>query len=103
LRLVPLRERAEDIAPLATLFWQKTMAQVGKGAVLGADALARLAAYAWPGNVRELQNVIAGLGVAAPQRGRVSARLVDHVLAGAGASGARPPMSLAHARRLCDR
>ena len=103
IRLAPLRERAEDLAPLCHAFWRQTTAALNKRALLGADALARLAAHDWPGNVRELQNVIAGLGVAAPVRGRVGARLVEHVLAAAGASVRRPPMSLAHARRLCDR
>jgi transcriptional regulator with PAS, ATPase and Fis domain len=52
----------------------------GKRAVLAPDALAALCRYAWPGNVRELQNAIAGILVAAPARGRVSARHVAQVL-----------------------
>jgi DNA-binding NtrC family response regulator len=103
IRLVPLRERTEDLAPLCQTFWRQTMVELDKRATLGADALARLAAHDWPGNVRELQNAMAGLGVAAPVRGRVGARLVDHVLAVAGASTRYAPMSLARARQLCDR
>jgi DNA-binding NtrC family response regulator len=36
----------------------------------------------WPGNVRQLQNAMAAAAVAAPASGRVSARLVRHVLDG---------------------
>jgi two-component system NtrC family response regulator len=43
-----------------------------------------LARHTWPGNVRELQNVIAGLAVVAPARGRVTLRHVDQVLAPGG-------------------
>jgi DNA-binding NtrC family response regulator len=103
MRLAPLRERTEDIAPIARSLWIKTMREVGKGALLGADALARLASHPWPGNVRELQNVVAGLALVAPARGRVSARHVDLVLATAGASRHAPPMSLDRARRACER
>ncbi len=103
IRLVPLRDRAEDIAPIASACWLRTMRDLDKRAVLGVDALARLATHSWPGNVRELQNVMAGLGVVAPTRGRVSARHVDLVLASGGAGARIPPMSLEHARRLCDR
>ncbi len=103
IRLAPLRERAEDVASLARTFWARTVREVDKRAVLGADALARLASHAWPGNVRELQNVIAGLAVVAPARGRVAARHVDLVLATAGATRHGPPMSLERARRACDR
>jgi DNA-binding NtrC family response regulator len=103
IRLAPLRDRAEDIAPIARALWLKTMREVGKRAVLGADALARMASHRWPGNVRELQNVIAGLALLAPVRGRVSSRHVDLVLATAGAARHAPPMSLERARRACER
>src|SRR5690606_26157003 len=43
IRLPPLRDRAEDIAPLAHAFWRRSAAEAGKRAVIGADALARLA------------------------------------------------------------
>jgi DNA-binding NtrC family response regulator len=103
IRLAPLRERTEDIAPLARALWTKTMREVGKRAVIGADALARMASHTWPGNVRELQNVVAGLALVAPVRGRVSSRHVDLVLATAGAARHAPPMSLDRARRACER
>ena len=55
LRLSPLRERPDDIPPIARAYW-KTAAPKRKP--LSADDLAALAAHDWPGNVRELQNVL---------------------------------------------
>ena len=74
IRLPPLRERAEDIPRIALAHWRRMLGEVGKHAALAPDALAALSRHAWPGNIRELQNVIAGLALAAPVRGRVTAR-----------------------------
>jgi DNA-binding NtrC family response regulator len=56
IRLPSLRERREDILPLARHF----LAFYGglEGPQLGADADAVLLSHAWPGNVRELENVM---------------------------------------------
>jgi DNA-binding NtrC family response regulator len=54
-----LRERPEDVAPLALHFLQRFASRLGKA--LGGiepDALALLTAYPWPGNVRELENTV---------------------------------------------
>ena len=67
-------------------FWKQLTLDVGKRAILGADALAALCHHRWPGNVRELQNALAGLAMLAPARGRVGARHVHQVLTGAKAS-----------------
>lgn len=57
LRLLPLRERGEDMVYLAREFLQRYAAQSGGGNVVFApDALRAIARYSWPGNVRELQN-----------------------------------------------
>ncbi|WP_374259855.1 sigma-54 interaction domain-containing protein [Zoogloea sp.] len=54
-----LRERGEDIAPLAELFLERfTTAHRTGPRCLDPDVLARLHAYSWPGNVRELRNAI---------------------------------------------
>jgi transcriptional regulator with GAF, ATPase, and Fis domain len=103
LRLPSLRERVEDVPLLAHVFWRRFTSDAGKRAVLGADAIARLVCHRWPGNVRELQNVVAGLVVLAPARGRVAARHVDIVLAESGARAIDPPASLEWARRQCER
>jgi DNA-binding NtrC family response regulator len=55
----PLRDRPEDILPLAEHFLRRASERAGrpiKG--LSAAAAQRLMGYAWPGNVRELENAI---------------------------------------------
>jgi two-component system, NtrC family, response regulator HydG len=55
----PLRERREDILPLAAHFIRKICAREGR-AISGMTDQAHeaLLAYHWPGNIRELENVI---------------------------------------------
>jgi DNA-binding NtrC family response regulator len=57
--LPPLRERRDDIVPLAGTFLKRFAAQANRG-VHGfkPDAVERLTAYDWPGNIRQLQNEI---------------------------------------------
>ena len=59
IRLPPLRERRDDIAPLATHFLRRHGARYGK-AIKGFDAAAMrmLLDHAWPGNIRELDHSI---------------------------------------------
>ena len=57
--LPPLRERPEDILPLAEDFLERFSRQARRPALkLTADARRRLQAHAWPGNVRELRNLM---------------------------------------------
>lgn len=59
LRLPPLRERKEDIAPLADFLLRKNSLQLGRPQPsISARALQVLQEYPWPGNVRELENVV---------------------------------------------
>jgi transcriptional regulator with GAF, ATPase, and Fis domain len=81
----PLRERPEDIPPLAHHFWTAAAARVGTRATLSHAVLAALARYHWPGNVRELQNVIAALAVEAPVRGQVRAATLPAIITGVAA------------------
>jgi transcriptional regulator with GAF, ATPase, and Fis domain len=59
IRLPPLRDRRDDILPLAEAF----LTEVGRGlgrppAGISRDARQRLVDYRWPGNVRELRNIL---------------------------------------------
>jgi two-component system, NtrC family, response regulator PilR len=55
----PLRERREDILPLAEYFLTRAAAEHGREARgFTPDARRALDAYAFPGNVRELENVV---------------------------------------------
>jgi two-component system response regulator GlrR len=59
LALPPLRERCEDIAPLASHFLRQfAVAQGQTPRRLSPGALLRLMGHHWPGNVRELRHVI---------------------------------------------
>ncbi len=59
LHIPPLRERVEDIAPLAELFLQKYASENDRDPLdLSDEALAILQSYSWPGNVRELENMM---------------------------------------------
>jgi two-component system response regulator HydG len=57
--LPPLRERPEDIMPLANSFLKRFAAQADRVITgFSADATERLRRFDWPGNVRQLQNEI---------------------------------------------
>src|SRR3989344_1333364 len=59
IHLPPLRNRLEDILPLAEHFVRKFCAENHKAVkTLGEGAAQKLLAYHWPGNVRELANII---------------------------------------------
>ena len=56
--LPALRERAEDVAPLAHHFLASANRRSHKNITLSEAALLAMQLYSWPGNVRELENLI---------------------------------------------
>ncbi len=106
LMVPPLRERLEDIVPLAEAFLAREAARAGRPLRLDAKAGEALRAHGWPGNVRELENAIVRLGVLAdgPQ---VSARDVAEIaFAGqrtAVNSGALPTLDLHRLEQIAIR
>jgi DNA-binding NtrC family response regulator len=55
----PLRERTEDIEPLANDLLERLSTDLGCGRIeITIEAMRRLQSYAWPGNIRELRNVL---------------------------------------------
>ncbi|MBZ4415076.1 sigma-54 dependent transcriptional regulator [Myxococcus sp. RHSTA-1-4] len=62
LQIPPLRERPEDLLPLARAFAAE-LAGPNVPLVLAPGAEAALRAYSWPGNVRELRNLIERLNL----------------------------------------
>ena len=61
LKLLPLRDRAQDILPIAQFLLQRHRSSMGALAVnaqFDSAALGFLQSYSWPGNVRELENVV---------------------------------------------
>lgn len=61
LRVPPLRERLDDIVPLAEYF----LKQSRPTAFFSGDACSMLRAYNWPGNIRQLRNVVTKAAVLA--------------------------------------
>jgi NtrC-family two-component system response regulator AlgB len=59
LRVPPLRERTDDILPLAERMLQvEAVRNQRPGLCFSPEAAATLARYSWPGNVRELRNAV---------------------------------------------
>lgn len=59
IHLPALRERREDILPLAWHFVHRLRERLGRDDLgLSADAQEKLQQYDWPGNVRQLENII---------------------------------------------
>ena len=55
----PLRDRVDDILPLAKFFMDKMSRRMGKSLQdIPMPVIKRLQAYPWPGNIRELEHVI---------------------------------------------
>lgn len=63
IHIPPLRQRVEDIAPMANYFIKIFNEQYKMNKVICDDAIKELETYYWPGNVRELRNVIERLAV----------------------------------------
>jgi len=64
IRVPPLRERKEEIAPLVGHFVEKYRTRYGGGlAEVPAEVMERFHAHDWPGNVRELENLVRRLVV----------------------------------------
>ena len=102
----PLRERREDIAPLAKSFLGRFARAMNKPVIsISHDAMALLTAYDWPGNVRELQNALERAVLVCRGRQATPEDLPFHVN---GSKGSTPPgKSLAdvekqHVRRVLD-
>ena len=91
LRLPPLRERPEDVPPLARHFMQKSARELAVDPkLLSEDALKVLQGFPFPGNVRQLENVCHWLTVMAPGQRIETADLPPEVREPAALPGSRP-------------
>ncbi len=84
IRLPPLRERAEDIPPLARHFLDRARADGLAAKALDGAALERLKRHPWPGNVRELENLMRRLAALHPAE-TIDAAAIEAELAEAAA------------------
>ena len=73
LAVPPLRERREDIVPLAEHYLNAQ----APGVSFSAEVMEKLRAYSWPGNVRELRNVVVRAAVFASDGRILSADLPE--------------------------
>ena len=80
IRLPPLRERTDDVAPLVRHFLERAHADGLALKTIDQPALDRLRAHRWPGNVRELENLIRRLAALYPQE-TITAEVIDAELA----------------------
>jgi two-component system response regulator GlrR len=105
--LPPLRERKEDVVPLAEHFLKKCAQQMKKNVKgMTPEAIRKLVSYDWPGNVRELENTIE-YAVAMTQKDIITE---DYVLqtkslpvdSGIGLVQDRPPVTDGRLRPLKD-
>jgi DNA-binding NtrC family response regulator len=89
LHIPPLRERGEDILPLARYFFEFFSTKYNRPAIKGfsPDAEKLLLSYGWPGNVRELRNVVERIVVLESDETVLPDHLPKEILFGKG--GAR--------------
>jgi two-component system, NtrC family, response regulator AtoC len=95
--LPPLRDRSEDIAPLAAHFLELSGRANGRSFPegLSGDAVRALSAYHWPGNIRELQNVIEyAVVMAPPDAPRIEAEMLPELKKTAPLSASAAPSSV---------
>ena len=109
IEIPPLRERKEDISPLAKRFLARYSAIHGKKLRGFTDKAKRaLLTYPWPGNIRELQNMIERGVILAPGGTRIE---VEHLFScsggqapefGLGVNGSLDLNRSDTAKRLCE-
>jgi DNA-binding NtrC family response regulator/predicted hydrocarbon binding protein len=91
IEIPPLRERPEDIVPLARFFTERLADRLRLPRLsLDASCLEILQAYPWPGNVRELENALERAAVVS-ESGRI---MPEHLPPGLREKG-RQPMRMA--------
>jgi two-component system NtrC family response regulator len=86
-RTIPLRERPEDIIPLARHFLAIHSAEANRRAEFLPETEAAMVKHTWPGNVRELENVVERAAVLSTSD-QISLRdlMLDQPIAGSAAA-----------------
>jgi transcriptional regulator with GAF, ATPase, and Fis domain len=92
IELPPLRERREDIEPMARGLLARVESRASRSLRFSPEALRALLSYAWPGNVRELENALEYAATVARGQTLQPEDLPPEVLG--GASGAHLPAAL---------
>ncbi len=106
IEIAPLRERREDILPMALSFLNHFNHKYGVTRTLGHELMSILESYDWPGNVRELQNVVERMVVTADAEALEARHLPGNMYkAEEGWTNLLPAgdLNLAHARDAVER
>ena len=95
IKIPPLRERREDIRPLAEHFIHY-LSRVNGKSIEGIDreVYEHLESYLWPGNVRELKNVVERMVVLSQGPTLTAANVPEDLKSGLGAMGVGGDLSL---------
>ncbi|MBI5213991.1 MAG: sigma-54-dependent Fis family transcriptional regulator [Nitrospirae bacterium] len=96
IKLPPLRERREDIIPLAEFFIRRLSQKMGRAFKISGDLESYMLKSAWEGNVRELENLIYRTAVIS------KAETLLPPVEGVGAQGQEPGGQNAPAGRMKD-
>jgi DNA-binding NtrC family response regulator len=103
LHLPPLRERREDIRPLAEHLLAKFCAASGlPPKTVSEGAWDALAAYRWPGNVRQLQNAVERAAVLTGAAAEIRLQDLPEEVREAAAAGAASPPQAAPGQQPAD-
>ncbi len=95
IQLPPLRERRDDILPLAEHFLDQFCRDARKPRLkISAEARKRLVSHEWPGNVRELRNLMERLAFLAPGPAIQPDDLTFTIMPAAAAGGTGMPSGL---------
>ncbi len=94
LEIPPLRERLEDIKPLAFLFLEKFNRKYRKQKTFDPEVFEHLSVYRWPGNVRELENLVERMVIVVDEDEITRRHLPYYIL------GARQPAAAAGLQHL---
>ena len=102
LEIPPLRDRLEDIQPLANYLLSNVSLVIERpGLQLAPDAMTMLTRYRWPGNVRELLNVIERVAILT-RSNVITSWLLTKAMGAKNASGSvalHPPTTLREVER----
>ena len=100
----PLRERRQDIPPLAREFLAVFGRQYGRPRMeISDEALQALGQYNWPGNVRELKNVIERVLILNPRTLRIERKQLPPLSHKSGARATEEFSTLQQARDAYER
>jgi two-component system, NtrC family, nitrogen regulation response regulator NtrX len=100
----PLRERRQDIPPLAREFLQQFGREYGRPHIeISDEAMDALMHYHWPGNVRELKNLVERVMILNPKSSRIDRKQLPPLTQKSGSRSVTEHSTLQQARDAYER